>query len=560
MSKSGAKSRRKESLRIPKAKYIFVTGGVVSSLGKGILSASLGLSLKSRGYKVATLKSDPYLNVDPGTMNPFQHGEVYVTDDGAETDLDLGHYERFTNISMSKLNNVTAGQIYASVIQKERDGDYLGGTVQVIPHVTDEIIMNITKLARTAPKPEIVIVEVGGTVGDYESLPFFEAFRQFRLMAGPRDVLFVHLTLLPYIAAAGELKTKPTQHSVKQLREIGIQPDIIVVRTERQITREIRDKIGLFCSVNTRDVFMSRDAETIYEVPLNLEKEGIPDSVMKKLGLKQREPDLKVWADRVKRIKKPRKKVRLAVCGKYVGLQDAYKSITEAFIHAGAELDTRVDVLWQEAEDIEKHGPEKFLNDVHGILIPGGFGERGIEGKLIAARYAREKGIPFFGICLGLQVAVIEFARHVAGLKNANSSEFARTKYPVIDLMENQRSVHKKGGTMRLGAWACHITRGTKAFEAYDQELIHERHRHRYEFNNAFKDVFEKHGMIVTGENPDGRLVEMVELKDHPWFLACQFHPELKSRLIKAHPLFYRFVEAALKHQEKENQDVKNTP
>lgn len=552
MGRSGIKKGRKHAVRIPKAKYIFVTGGVVSSLGKGIISASLALSLKSRGYQVATLKSDPYLNVDPGTMNPFQHGEVYVTDDGAETDLDLGHYERFTDISMSRLNNVTSGQIYASVIQKERDGEYLGGTVQVIPHVTDEIIISIANLARSNPKPEIVIVEVGGTVGDYESLPFFEAFRQFSLKVGKRDVLFIHLTLLPYVAAAGELKTKPTQHSVNKLREIGLQPDVIVVRTEKAITREIREKIGLFCSVAPKDVFQAKDASTIYEVPLNMEKEGFPLAVMKKLGLADREVKLEKWEQRVKTIKKPKKSVKVAVCGKYVGLQDAYKSITEAFIHAGAEHNTQVDVSWIEAEDIEKDGPNEILKDVHGILVPGGFGERGIDGKLKAVKFAREKKIPYFGICLGLHIAVIEYARNVAGMKRANSSEFSRTRFPVIDLMEDQRSIQKKGGTMRLGSWACHLKRGTKAYEAYGKELIHERHRHRYEFNNRFRDRLAKQGMVMSGENPDGGLVEMIELEDHPWFVACQFHPELKSRLTKAHPLFYRFVEAAIQHQEDE--------
>ncbi len=537
-------------IRIPKAKYIIVTGGVVSSLGKGITAASLALLLKSRGYRVTTLKCDPYLNVDSGTMNPFQHGEVYVTDDGAETDLDLGHYERFTDTSMSRLNNVTSGQIYERVIQKERNGDYLGGTVQVIPHVTNEIIYKICEVADQPSKPQVIIVEVGGTVGDIESLPFFEAFRQFSLKAGHRNVLFIHVTLLPYIAASDEVKTKPTQHSVIRLREIGLQPSIIVARTEKPVTREIREKIGLFCSISPRDVLVARTAETIYEVPLLLEKEGLAGNVIKKLGLKDREPDLEAWKTKVARIKRPSLSIDIAVCGKYVGLADAYKSIGEAFIHAGAELDCRVNVKWIEAEEIEEHGAEEMLAGIHGILVPGGFGMRGTEGKLYVTRYARENKIPFFGICLGLQMAVIEFARNVAGLKTANSSEFKRTRYPVIDLMPSQRSLTRKGGTMRLGAWACHLKRGTRAFEAYGEELIHERHRHRYEFNNRFKAQFEKKGMVISGVNPDERLVEMIELADHPWYVACQFHPELKSRLTNPHPLFYRFVEAAIRHQE----------
>jgi len=538
------------SNQIPKAKYIFITGGVVSSLGKGIVSASLALLLKSRGYSVTTLKCDPYLNVDPGTMNPFQHGEVYVTEDGAETDLDLGHYERFIDISMSKLNNVTAGQIYETVIQKERDGDYLGGTVQVIPHVTDEIIKRITALARIHPKPNIILVEVGGTVGDIESLPFLEAFRQFSLRVLKRDILFIHLTLLPYISASEELKTKPTQHSVNKLREIGLQPDIIVARTEEPLTNEIRDKIGLFCNVKSTDVIEGKTVKTIYEVPIHLEREGLAASVIKKLRLKDRQAELGVWSELVQQIKHPSKTVDIAVCGKYIGLKDAYKSITEAFIHAGAELDASVNVQWVDAEEVERNGTEALFSGKSGILVPGGFGVRGIEGKIAAVRWAREKKIPFLGICLGMQVAVIEFARNVAGLKTAHSSEFRRTRYPVIDLIPGQRRLQQMGGTMRLGAWACHLKRGTKAFAAYQNELIHERHRHRYEFNNRFRERLEKHGMVVSGVNPDENLVEMIELADHPWFVACQFHPELKSRLTHAHPLFYQFVNAALKLRE----------
>ncbi|HEB84219.1 MAG TPA: CTP synthase [Bacteroidetes bacterium] len=543
-------------IRIPKAKYIIVTGGVVSSLGKGITAASLGMLLKRRGYRVTILKSDPYLNVDPGTMNPFQHGEVYVTDDGAETDLDLGHYERFLDSSMSRLNNVTSGQIYEAVIRKEREGSYLGGTVQVIPHVTDEIIMNICALASTKPRPEVVLVEVGGTVGDYESLPFFEAFRQFALKAGRRNVLFIHVTLLPYVAAAGELKTKPTQHSVNKLREIGLQPDMIVLRSEKPVTAQIKQKIALFCSVSPKDVITARDAETIYEVPLMLEQENMATKVIRKLGLKERPTDLEDWRTLVRRIKKPKRSVRIAVVGKYVGLRDAYKSIEEAFIHAGASLDARVNVSWMEAEDIEETGPEEAFRDIDGILVPGGFGTRGTEGKVMSARYARENGVPYFGICLGLQIAVIEFARNVAKLTNANSSEFnKRTRHPVINLMPGQRGVHDKGGTMRLGAWACHLKRSTRAFEAYGEELIYERHRHRYEVNNDYRDLLEQNGMVISGVNPDAGLVEMIELKDHPWFVACQFHPELKSRLTHAHPLFYHFVAAALERAEAVTQE-----
>ncbi|MBS1261005.1 MAG: CTP synthase [Calditrichaeota bacterium] len=540
--------------RIPRAKYVFVTGGVVSSLGKGITSASLGLLLKERGYRVTILKADPYLNVDPGTMSPFQHGEVYVTDDGAETDLDLGHYERFIDVSMSKLNNVTSGQIYERVIQKERDGAYLGGTVQVIPHVTDEIIARICELASTKEKPQFVITEVGGTVGDIESLPFLEAFRQFFLLAGARNVLFVHVTLLPYIAAADEVKTKPTQHSVYRLREIGLQPNVIVARTEKPIEQDVRDKIALFCNVSAGDVFAAKDAASIYEVPLNLEKEGLADNVLKKMGMRAQPPELHAWRSRVNHILSPSKRVTVAIVGKYVGLQDAYKSINEAFIHAGAELDLHVDTRWIDAELVEQDGPAAHLSEVHGLLIPGGFGVRGSEGKVEAVRYARENGLPYFGICLGLQMAVVEFARTVAGLKNANSSEFRpRTRHPVIALMPGQRAVAQKGGTMRLGSWSCHLQRGTKAFEAYGSELIYERHRHRYEFNNAYREPLENAGMVFSGVNPDEGLVEMAEVKGHPWFVCCQFHPELKSRLTRAHPLFLKFVESSYNEKLRRN-------
>ncbi|MCB2201071.1 CTP synthase [bacterium] len=546
MPKETAGKRRLRKPRIPKAKYVFVTGGVVSSLGKGITSASLGLLLKQRGYRVTILKCDPYLNVDPGTMSPYQHGEVYVTDDGAETDLDLGHYERFIDISMSKLNNVTSGQIYERVLQKERDGDYLGGTVQVIPHVTDEIIERIGDLPRSTQKPEVVIIEVGGTVGDIESLPFLEAFRQFFLKAGPRNVVFLHVTLLPFIAASNEVKTKPTQHSVYRLREIGLQPNIIVARTEKPITKEVREKIGLFTNVPTKDVFAARDAETIYEVPLMLEKEGLAKSVLQKFGMKDKAPDLKQWKERVDRIKKPSGVVNIAVCGKYVSLQDAYKSIGEAFIHSGSLLDTKVNVSWVDSEKVESEGAEKMLSQYDGLLVAPGFGIRGSEGKIEAIRWARENKVPFFGICLGMQMAVVEFARNVAGLKRANSTEFARTSQPVIDLMVDQRNVRQKGGTMRLGAWACHLKPGTRSLEAYGNELIRERHRHRYEFNNKYRDKLVKAGLVVSGTNPDADLVEMIELKDHPWFVGCQFHPELKSRLTTPHPLFVNFVKASM--------------
>jgi len=548
------KAKRKDATgkrRIPRAKYVFISGGVVSSLGKGITSASLALLLKKRGFRVSTLKCDPYLNVDPGTMNPFQHGEVYVTDDGAETDLDLGHYERFTDNTMTKLNSVSSGQVYERVIQRERDGEYLGGTVQVIPHVTNEIIERICLLAESEEKPQVIITEVGGTVGDIEGLPFLEAFRQFSLRVGPRNCLFIHVTLLPYIAAADELKTKPTQHSVNSLREIGLQPSMIVCRSEKPVSRELRDKIGLFCNVSPKNVFAARDAETIYEVPLNLEKEGLAKAVVQSLGLKDREPDLTAWTERVEHVKKPSSEVRIAVVGKYVGLQDAYKSIGEAFTHAGAALDIGVRTKWIEAEEIEEKGAEEMLKDFNGLLIPGGFGSRGTEGKIEAIQYARENNVPFFGICLGLQMAVIEFARNIAGIKAATSSEFGRSRFAVIDLMPGQRGIHKKGGTMRLGSWACHLQKGTKAASTYGTELVHERHRHRYEFNNKFRERLAKHGLVFSGVNPDEDLVEMIEIAEHPWFVGCQFHPELKSRFLRPHPLFVGFVKASQRNQKK---------
>jgi CTP synthase len=530
-------------------KYIFVTGGVVSSLGKGIAAASLGLLLKSRGLRVTIQKFDPYINVDPGTMNPFQHGEVYVTDDGAETDLDLGHYERFLDVSTTRQNNATTGQIYYEVITKERRGDYLGATVQVIPHITDEIKKRISGLGSTG-KYDVIISEIGGTVGDIESLPFLEAIRQFTLSHGHRNVINIHVTLVPYIRSAGELKTKPTQHSVKTLLEIGLQPDILICRSEKHLSRELREKIALFCNVETESVIPGRDVPSIYEVPLLFEKERLPHIVIEKLNLKCGAPDLRRWTRFVNRIKNPTGKVTIAVCGKYTDLLDAYKSITEAFMHAGAENNVRVEVKWVKAEDIEHEGAEKYLKDVAGLLVPGGFGERGIEGKIEAIRYVREHNIPFFGICLGLQCAVIEFARHVCGLRGAHSTEFKRTTNNVIDLLLEQKGVKNMGGTMRLGAYPCILAKGTKALKAYRKELISERHRHRYEVNNKFRRKLSDGGMIFSGVSPDNTLVEIIELPNHPWFVAGQFHPELKSRAINPHPLFRDFIKAAKEYKQ----------
>lgn len=525
-------------------KYIFITGGVVSSLGKGISAASLGLLLKSRGLRVTILKFDPYINVDPGTMNPFQHGEVYVTDDGGETDLDLGHYERFLDVSMSRQNNATTGQIYYEVISKERRGDYLGATVQVIPHITDEIKRRIANLAGTG-KYDVVIVEVGGTVGDIESLPFLEAIRQYTLNVGHRNALNIHVTLVPYIRSAGELKTKPTQHSVKTLLEIGLQPDVLICRSERALAKELREKIALFCNVETDSVIEGRDVQSIYEVPLVFEKERLAEIVIEKLNLKCNAPDLRRWSRFVHRVKNPGGKVTIAVCGKYTDLLDAYKSIGESFVHAGAENDVAVEIRWVKAEDIQLHGAKKYLSDVAGLLVPGGFGERGVEGKIEAIRYVREHKIPFLGICLGLQCAVIEFARNVCGLAGANSTEFKKSKNNVIDLMLEQKGVKNMGGTMRLGAYPCVLQKGSKAHKAYHKELIYERHRHRYEVNNKFRKKLIEGGMVLSGLSPDNNLVEIIELPDHPWFVAGQFHPELRSRAITPHPLFRDFVKAA---------------
>ncbi len=525
-------------------KYVFITGGVVSSLGKGISAASLGLLLKARGLRVTIQKFDPYINVDPGTMNPFQHGEVYVTDDGAETDLDLGHYERFLDVSTARQNNATTGQIYYEVISKERRGDYLGATVQVIPHITDEIKKRISSLGATG-KYDVVITEVGGTVGDIEGLPFLEAMRQFTLSVGRRNALNIHVTLVPYIKSAGELKTKPTQHSVKTLLEIGVQPDVLICRSEKHLSRELREKIALFCNVEPEAVIEGQDVQSIYEVPLVFEREHLAEIVVEKLNLKCGAPDLRRWTRFVNRVKHPAGKVTIAVCGKYTDLLDAYKSISEAFVHAGAENDVAVEIRWVKAEDIERFGAERYLKDVAGLLVPGGFGERGIEGKIDAIRYVRENNVPFLGICLGLQCAVIEFARHICGLAGANSTEFKKTKNNVIDLMMDQKGVKNLGGTMRLGAYPCILTKGTKAFKAYRKELIYERHRHRYEVNNKFRKKLSEGGMVLSGLSPDNTLVEIIELANHPWFVAGQFHPELKSRAINPHPLFRDFVKAA---------------
>ena len=531
------------------AKFIFMTGGVVSSLGKGITSASLGFLLKSRGIKVTIMKVDPYINVDPGTMSPYQHGEVYVTEDGAETDLDLGHYERFIDENMSQMNNITTGQIYNTVISKERRGDYLGATVQVIPHITDEIKQRIILLARQS-YADIIIVEVGGTVGDIESLPFLEAIRQFCVECGVKNTLKMHLTLLPYIATAGEVKTKPTQHSVMRLREIGIQPDFLICRSDREIDEGTKSKISLFCNVEPQAVIEAIDVSTIYEVPLRLANQNLDDLVIEKFNLEATPRDLKPLEEIIQKIKAPEKEVEIAICGKYTQLHDAYKSIVEAFVHAGVANNAGVKLRWVDSEDIESDGAQKYLSGVQGILIPYGFGHRGIEGKLAAIRHAREKKVPFFGICLGMQCAVIEFSRNVCGIKNANSSEFdPNTPNPVIDIMEAQKAIQQKGGTMRLGTYPCVTVKNTHARRIYESEIIIERHRHRYELNNDYRRILQEHGMILSGLSPDGNLVEMLELGDHPFFVACQFHPELKSRIIRPHPIFKNFVKAALDYK-----------
>lgn len=529
------------------AKYIFVTGGVTSSLGKGIVSASLGKLLQARGFTVTIQKFDPYINIDPGTLNPYEHGECYVTDDGAETDLDLGHYERFLNISTTQANNITTGRIYNNVIMKERQGAFLGKTVQVVPHITDEIKRNCLLLAENG-KYEIVITEIGGCVGDIESLPFLEAVRQLRWELGFNDTLVIHLTLLPYLKAAGELKTKPTQHSVKMLSEAGIQPDILVCRTEHPITLEMRKKIALFCNVNVNSVIESIDAETIYDVPLLMKKEKLDERVLTKLKLPHKtEPNIDTWKDFLGRLKNPTSEITIAVVGKYVELQDAYKSIAESFVHAGAMNECKVKVIWVQSENLNKENIPQILGEADGILVAPGFGERGIEGKIEAVRFARENKVPFFGICLGMQCAVIEFARNVLGLKQAASTEMDKnTPDPVIDMMESQKAVINKGGTMRLGSYSCELVKGSKIHHIYGKVKIQERHRHRYEFNNQYLKQFEKAGMIASGINPEGNLVETIELKDHPFFLGAQFHPELKSTVLNPHPLFVEFVKAAI--------------
>jgi len=531
------------------AKYIFTTGGVISSLGKGISSASIGKIMESRGFKVTLVKLDPYINVDPGTMNPYQHGEVYVTDDGAETDLDLGHYERFTRTKATKFNNVTTGQVYNSVISKERRGDYLGKTIQVIPHITNEIKSRIHRAADVSGA-DIVIVEIGGTVGDIESLPFLEAARQFRIDEGHNNVLYVHVTLIPYVKSAEEIKTKPTQHSVGKLREIGIQPDILICRTEKGLSEDVREKISLFCNVNKDAVIEARDAESIYQIPILFKDQGLDKIVLRHFNIKGRFTDLKNWQKKVvERAISPRHKVTIAVVGKYIELQDAYKSIYEALTHAGIESDTKVIIKKIDSEEIEKDGARKLLSDISGVLIPGGFGSRGIEGKVAAIKFARENKLPFLGLCLGMQCAVIEFARNVCGLKKANSTEFdRRTHYPVISLIEEQRHVKDMGGTMRLGAYPCRIKRNTLAFRIYKKETASERHRHRYEFNNRYRKILEKNGIIFSGLYKKQDLVEIVELKGHPYFIAVQFHPEFKSKPDSAHPLFRDFIKAAIKY------------
>jgi CTP synthase len=530
------------------AKYIFVTGGVVSSLGKGLASASMGCLLEARGLKVTLLKFDPYLNVDPGTMSPFQHGEVFVTDDGAETDLDLGHYERFTHARMSRDNNCTAGRIYERIITKERRGDYLGKTVQVIPHVTNEIKAAIRKLSEDV---DVVIVEVGGTVGDIESLPFLEAIRQMRQEQGRANVVFVHLTLVPFIGAAGELKTKPTQHSVKELREIGIQPDILMCRTDRFLSSDLKAKIALFCSVPEEAVITAQDVESIYEVPLALAAEGLDEQILKCLKLETRERRLQAWTSLVERLKHPEGEVAIGMVGKYVEYQDSYKSLNEALTHGGAAHNVRSNLIWIEAEGLESDPNwHRQLEDLDAILVPGGFGKRGIPGMLRAIEHARTRKVPYFGICLGMQCAVIEFARNVCGLEGADSSEFdPSTAHRVIYKLRELRGVDELGGTMRLGAWAARLKPGSFAHQAYGSLDISERHRHRYEFNREYEDTLKAGGLDITGATPDGTYVEIVEIRDHPWFLGCQFHPEFKSRPLDPHPLFRSFIGAALKHR-----------
>ncbi len=529
-------------------KYVFITGGVISSLGKGLTAAAIGTLLEHRGLKVTLQKFDPYLNVDPGTMNPFQHGEVYVLDDGAETDLDLGHYERFTNCKLSRLNNLTSGQVYETVIQKERRGDFLGKTVQVIPHVTDEIKQRIHSLARQS-KADVILTEIGGTTGDIEGLPFLEAIREFGLEVGFENVLYIHVTLVPFIKAAGEIKTKPTQQSVAKLREIGIQPQILICRSERPISKEVRQKISLFCNVPVDGVIEEQDVQhSIYEVPLMLQNEGVDERVCRLLHLDAPAGNMRDWQEMVRKLISPARKTRIAVVGKYIDLQDSYKSVYEAITHGGIANDCRVEIKRVDAEDVDKEGAAKHLGDVSGILVPGGFGSRGIEGKIKAAQFAREKKIPYLGLCLGMQIATIEFARNVCGLKGANSAEFDEaTSHPVITMLDSQRKVTKKGGTMRLGAQKCKLVKDSTAAKLYSAKEISERHRHRYEFNNAYRDKMTAKGFGIGGTTTDGELIELIELRDHPYFLASQFHPEFQSKPLKPHPLFRGFIGAAMK-------------
>ncbi|MFB1479403.1 CTP synthase [Corallococcus sp. RDP092CA] len=532
-------------MRSKKTKFIFVTGGVVSSLGKGLASASIGALLENRGLDITLIKLDPYINVDPGTMSPFQHGEVFVTEDGGETDMDLGHYERFTHARMSRLNNFTSGRIYNAVITKERRGEYLGKTVQVIPHITDEIKASIRQAAQDV---DVVIVEVGGTVGDIESLPFLEAIRQMRYDVGSQNAVYIHLTLLPYIGAAGEVKTKPTQHSVMKLREIGIQPDFLLCRTDREISRELKDKIAMFCNVDNGNVFTSPDVRSIYELPLELHRQGLDERLAEVLNIWSRAPHLEKWETITRKIYEPaRGEVTVAIVGKYVNLTESYKSLNESLLHGGIANDVRVKLRFVDSQDVEAQGTEKMLAGVDAVLVPGGFGVRGTEGKIAAVRYARENKLPFFGICLGLQMAVVEFSRTVLGLKGANSLEFdEHTAHPVVTLMESQVKVQDKGGTMRLGSYACALKPGTVAHRLYGQDAIQERHRHRYEVNNAYRGRLQEAGLVISGHNPELNLVEMIELTDHPYFVGCQFHPEFKSKPFAPHPLFSGFIGAAL--------------
>jgi CTP synthase len=531
-------------------KYIFVTGGVVSSLGKGITAASLGRLLKNRGLKVTIQKLDPYINVDPGTMSPYQHGEVFVTDDGAETDLDLGHYERFIDINLNKFSNVTTGKIYSTVLKKERRGDYLGATVQVIPHITNEIKEKVFRSGRET-NADVVITEIGGTVGDIESLPFLEAIRQIKSDVGRDNVMYVHCSLIPYLKAAGEMKTKPTQHSVKELRSLGIQPDVIVVRTEMPVSQDMKDKLALFCDIPANAVIEAPDADTLYAIPLILQEQNFDQIVCDHLKLNTKKADMTEWTALLEKVRNLSNKTTIALVGKYVELQDAYISVVEALKHAGFAFDSDIDIKWINAEEVNEENVQELLSDVDGILVPGGFGDRGVEGKILATQFAREQKVPFLGICLGMQLATVEYARNVLGLKGAHSAELdPNTPYPIIDLLPEQKDIEDLGGTLRLGLQPCKIEEGTKVYAAYEDEVIYERHRHRYEFNNEYRQAMEDKGFIFSGTSPDGRLVETIELEDHPWFVASQFHPEFTSRPNRPQPLFRDFVEASLKYKQ----------